>query len=187
VGTVSIEGDGEQAVSGGDGLIYLNLEDKSEVAAFDPKTLTVKKRFALGAGQTPTGLAMDTQNNRLFVACRSEALAVMDAETGKLITRLPIGVGVDAAAFDAESRLIFASNNDGTLSIFEQKSPDIYADLGAVVTHAGAKTMAFDAKTKKIFLPAADVEIIPTADPAQKPLRRVTPDTFSVIVLDRVN
>ena len=186
-GTVAIEGDGEQAVSSADGLIYVNLEDKSEVAAFDPKTLAVKKRFPIGVGKTPTGLAMDTEHNRLFVACRSEVLAVMDAATGRVITRLPIGSGVDAAAFDAESHLIFASNADGTLNIFEEKSPDRYEDLGSVMTHPSAKTMAFDPQTKRIFLPGADVETIPASDPTQRPQRKVIPGTFSVFVAQRVN
>ncbi|HLK65898.1 MAG TPA: alkaline phosphatase [Bryobacteraceae bacterium] len=187
VGTVAIEGDGEQAVSGADGLIYVNLEDKSEVAAFDPKTLAVKKRFPIGVAKTPTGLAMDTEHRRLFVACRSEVLVVMDADTGKVITRMPIGAGVDAAAFDVATHRIFASNGDGTLDIFEQKSADQYEDLGAVLTHPGAKTMAFDVKTKRIFLPAADVETIPAADPAQRPQRKVTPGSFGVLVAEPVN
>ena len=185
VGTVKVEGDGEQAVSAGDGLIYVNLEDKSEVAAFDPKTLEVKKRFPIGVAKTPTGLAMDTEHQRLFIACRSEVLVVMDAATGKVITRMPIGTGVDAAAFDPESRLIFASNGDGTLNIFHENSPNEYEELGAVLTHPSAKTMAFDPKTRKIFLPAADVETIPAADPSQRPQRKVNPGSFGVLVAGR--
>jgi YVTN family beta-propeller protein len=187
VGTVAIEGDGEQAVSGADGLIYVNLEDKSEVAAFDPKSLAVKKRFPIGIGKTPTGLAMDTEHRRLFVACRSEVLAVMDADTGKVIAHMPIGSGVDAAAFDPRTHRIFASNGDGTMNIFEQKSADRYEDLGAVLTHPSAKTMGLDAKTGKIFLPGADIDTIPAADPSQRPQRRVAPGSFAVFVAEPVN
>jgi YVTN family beta-propeller protein len=187
VGTVAVEGDGEQAVSGGDGLVYVNLEDKSEVAVFDAKTLAVKNRFPIGIGKTPTGLAMDTEHGRLFVACRSEVLAVMDAHTGKVIARLPIGTGVDAAGFDPVTHRIFASNGDGTLNIIEQKSADRYEDLGAILIHPSGKTMAFDAQTKKIFVPAADVQTIPASDPSQRPQRKVTAGTFGVYVAEPMN
>jgi YVTN family beta-propeller protein len=187
VGTVAVEGDGEQAVSGPDGLIYVNLEDKSEVAVFDPKTLAVKKRFPIGIAKTPTGLAVDVEHNRLFVACRSEMMVVMDAQTGKVIAHIPIGTGVDAAGFDPASHRIFASNGDGTLNIIQEKSADQYEDLGSIVVHPTGKTMAFDAQTRKIFVPAADVEIIPAADPSQKPQRKVTPGTFAVYVAEPQN
>jgi YVTN family beta-propeller protein len=181
-GTVRIEGDGEQAVSGADGSIYVNLEDKGEVAVFDPRTLQVTKRFPIAGASTPTGLAMDTRNNRLFVACRSQVLLVMDAANGKIVAKLPIGASVDAAAFDPESRLIFASNGDGTLNIFHQKSADSYEDLGSIRTRANAKTMAFDPKTKKIYLSSGDIETIRPADASQKPQRKVMPGTFEVLV-----
>jgi alkaline phosphatase len=185
-GTVKVGGDGEQAVSGGDGLIYVNLEDKGEVAVFDPKTLEVKKRFPIAGAHTPTGLAMDTKTHRLFIGCRSEVMVVMDALTGKSIARLPIGANVDAAGFDEEARMIFTSNGDGTLNIFHEKSADEYEDLGAVVTQASAKTMAFDTKTKKIFLPAAQVDVIPAEDPTKKPVRRIQPNSFGVLVTGRL-
>jgi YVTN family beta-propeller protein len=187
VGTVAIEGAGEQAVSGPGGLIYVNLEDKAEVAVFDPKTLAVKKRFPIGIAKTPTGLAVDVERNRLFVACRSEMMVVMDAQTGKVIAHIPIGAGVDAAGFDPASHRIFASNNDGTLNIIQEKSADQYEDLGSIVIHPTGKTMAFDAQTRKIFVPAADVEIIPASDPSQKPQRKVTPGTFAVYVAEPQN
>jgi DNA-binding beta-propeller fold protein YncE len=96
VGTVKVEGDGEQAVIGADGLIYVNCEDKAEVAVFDPKSLEVKKRFPIGVAKTPTGLAYDGKTKRLFIGCRNEPkMVVMDADTGKVIDSFPIGVGVD--------------------------------------------------------------------------------------------
>ena len=101
VGTVKLEGDGEQAVMGADGLIYVNSEDTAEVVAFDPKSLAVKKRFPIGVAKTPTGLAYDAKTNRLFIGCREKpTMVVMDAGTGKVITSFPIGAGVDFAAFD---------------------------------------------------------------------------------------
>jgi DNA-binding beta-propeller fold protein YncE len=185
VGTVAAAGDGEQMVAGRDGLLYVNLEDKSEVLAFRGKTLEVVSRFPIGVGKTPTGLAFDAQNNRLFVGCRSKSLVVMDAANGKVITSLPIGAGVDAAGFDVEGRLIFASNGDGTLNIFHQKSADQYEDTGAVVTQAGAKTMAFDPTTKRVYLPVADTDTVPPPDASQKPQRKIRPGSFTVLVVGR--
>jgi alkaline phosphatase len=180
-GTVAVGGDGEQAVSA-NGLIYVNLEDRSEVAVFDPKSLVVKQRFPLPASSMPTGLAMDPQLHRLFIACRSQVMFVMDSETGKVITKLPIGAGVDAAAFDPEARLLFASNGDGTLNIFHQESADSYQDLGSIRTGANAKTMGFDQKTHKLYLSSGEIETIPPANPNQKPQRKVVPGTFEVLV-----
>jgi DNA-binding beta-propeller fold protein YncE len=96
VGTVKVEGDGEQAVIGDDGLIYVNSEEAAEVVVFDPKSLEVKKRFPIGVAKVPTGLAYDAKTKRLFIGCRNEPkMVVMDAATGKVINSFPIGAGVD--------------------------------------------------------------------------------------------
>jgi len=104
VGTVKVEGDGEQAVIGADGMIYVNSENTSEVVVFDPKALEIKKRFPIGVAKTPTGLAYDAKTNRLFIGCRNEPkMVVMDAGTGKVINSFPIGKGVDFAGFDPQA------------------------------------------------------------------------------------
>ena len=185
VGTVDVKGAGEQMVNGPDGLLYVNLEDTSEVVAFDPQTLSVKQRFPITAGKTPTGLAFDAKNNRLFIGCRSKSLVVMDAGDGKVVATLPIGAGVDYASFDPEARLVFASNGDGTLSIYHQKSADEYEDAGAVTTQPSAKTMAFDSKTKHVFLPAAQVDVIPPAEAGGKPTKKIKEGTFAVLVVGK--
>src|SRR6266851_948431 len=159
VGTVKAEGDGEQAIIGADGLIYVNSENTNEVVVFDPKSLEVKKRFPIGVAETPTGLAYDAKTNRLFIGAREEPkMVVMDAATGKVITNFPIGAGVDYAGFDPSAKLIFFSCSDGTLNIFHEKSANEYEDAGAFKTQSSAKTMAFDPKTSKIFLPAAEFQ-----------------------------
>src|SRR5438034_7446318 len=186
VGTVKAEGDGEQAVIGADGLIYVNSEDTAEVVVFDPKSLAVKKRFPIGVAETPTGLAYDAKTNRLFIGCRKEPkMVVMDAATGKVITSFPIGAGVDFAGFDPKARLIFFSCGDGNLNIFHEKSADVYEDAGALKTQPSAKTMAFDPKTKKIFLPAAEFVEIPASDPSKRPQRRVKPGSFAVLIVGK--
>jgi DNA-binding beta-propeller fold protein YncE len=184
VGTVKAEGDGEQAVIGKDNLIYVNSEEAAEVVAFDPNSLEVKKRFPIGVAKTPTGLAYDAKTNRLFIGCRNEPkMVVMDAATGKVINSYPIGAGVDYAAFDPGTNLIFFSCGSGTLSVFHEKSADNYEDAGAVKTQPSAKTMAFDPKTKKIFLPAAEYLETPAAEPGKRSTRSVKPGTFVVMVV----
>jgi YVTN family beta-propeller protein len=185
-GTVKVEGAGEAMVTGKDGLVYVNLEDKGEVAAFDPNTLEVKRRLPIKVAGTPTGLAYDAKTNRLFIGCREKPLmVVMDAASGSVVASFPIGAGVDWASFDPEGKLVFTSSGDGTLGVFRQKSADEYEDLGAVKTQTGAKTMAFDPNTKKIFLPTAEVVVTPSSDPSQRPKRTVKPDTFGVVVVGR--
>ena len=183
VGTVKMEGDGEQAVIG-NGLIYVNSEEAGEVVAFDPKSLEVKSRFPIGVAKTPTGLAYDAKTNRLFIGCRNEPkMVVMDAATGKVVNSFPIGAGVDFAGFDADAKLIFFSCGDGTLSIYHEKSADTYEDAGAVKTQPSAKTMAFDPKTKKVFLPAAEYLETPATEPGKRPQRSVKPGSFVVLVV----
>jgi DNA-binding beta-propeller fold protein YncE len=186
VGTVKLNGDGEQAVIGGDGLVYVNSEDTAEVVAFDPKSLEVKNRFPIGVAKTPTGLAYDPKSKRLFIGTREEPkMVVMDATNGKVIGSFPIGKGVDYAAFDPQSKLVFFSCGEGTLSIYHEKSADEYEDAGAVKTQPSAKTMAFDSKTKKIFLSAAEITETPAADPTQRPRRSIKPGSFVVLVVSK--
>jgi len=186
VGTVAAKGDGEQAIIGKDGLIYVNSEDTAEVIAFDPKSLEVKQRFPIGVAKTPTGLAYDAKTNRLFIGCRNEPkMVVMDAATGRVINSFPIGAGVDYAGFDPDAHLIFFSCGDGNLSIYREKSADVYEDAGAVKTQPSAKTMAFDPKTKKIFLPAAEYSEGPPAQPGGRPTRTMKPGSFVIVVVGK--
>ena len=185
VGTVKAGGDGEQAVIA-DGLIFVNSEDTSEVVGFDPKSLEVKKRFPIGVAKTPTGLAYDSKTKRLFIGCRDQPkMVVMDAVSGKVINSFPIGRAVDYAGFDSQAKLIFFSCGDGTLNIYREKSADEYEDAGAVKTQPSAKTMAFDSKTKKIFLTAAEYVETPATPPATRPQRSIKPDSFVVLVVSK--
>ena len=184
VGTVKAEGDGEEAVIGADHMIYVNSENTSEVVVFDPKSLEVKRRLPIGVAKTPTGLAYDAKTNRLFIGCRNEPkMVVMDAATGKVINSFPIGTGVDYAAFDPSSSLIFFSCAEGTLSIYREKSADDYVDAGAVQTQPSARTMAFDPKTRKIFLSAAEYQETPPTEPGRRPQRTMKPGSFVVLVV----
>jgi DNA-binding beta-propeller fold protein YncE len=184
VGTVKLEGDGESAIIGRDGMIYVNSEEANEVVEFDPKSLEVKKRYPIGVAKTPTGLAYDEKTNRLYIGCRNEPkMVVMDAGSGKVIMSFPIGAGVDYAGFDPAAKLIFFSCSDGTLNIFREKSGDVYEDVGAVKTQPSARTMAFDAKTKNIYLPAAEYTETPATEPGKRPTRTMKPGSFTVLVV----
>jgi YVTN family beta-propeller protein len=185
VGTVNLGGNGEGAAAGKDGLIYVALEDKNEVAVFDPKTLEVKQHFPLDGVKAPTGLAVDAKNDRIFVGGHNKTMVVLDGSTGKQVASLPTGSGTDAAGFDAKNHLIFFSNGEGNLTVIQQKSADEYVAQDAVVTQPSAKTMAFDKKTQKIFLPAATVVSTPAADPSQKRKKTITDGTFCVLVVGR--
>ena len=185
VGTVKAEGDGESAVVA-DGVVYLNIEDTSEVIVFDPKSLEVKHRFPIGVAKTPTGLAYDAKTKRLFIGCRNEPkLVVMDATSGKVINSFPIGRGVDYGGFDPQAKLIFMSCSEGVLSIFHEKSADDYEDAGPVKTQPNARTMAFDEKTKKVFLSAAEYVETPPATPGGRPTRTMKPGSFVVLVVSK--
>ena len=184
-GTVKVEGDGESAIVA-DAQVYVNLEDTNEVVVFDPKSLEVKKRFPIGVAKTPTGLAYDAKTKRLFIGCRNEPkMVVMDAVSGRVISSFAIGRGVDYAAFDPQSKLVFFSCSEGVLNIFHEKSADDYEDAGPVKTQPSARTMAFDPKTKKIFLSAAEFLETPAATPGGRPQRSIKPGSFVVLVVSK--
>jgi DNA-binding beta-propeller fold protein YncE len=185
VGTVKAEGDGESAVIADD-IIYVNIEDTDEVLVFDPKSLEVKKRFPIGVAKTPTGLAYDARTKRLFIGCRNDPkMVVMDAVSGKVINSFPIGRGVDYAAFDPQAKMVFFSCSEGVLNIFHEKSADEYEVVSAVKTQPSARTMAFDPKTKKIFLSAAEILETPATTPGGRPQRSVKPGSFVVLVVGK--
>ena len=140
----------------------------------------------MGVAKTPTGLAYDPKTKRLFIGCRNEPkMVVMDAVSGKVITSLPIGRGVDFAAFDPQAKLVFFSCSEGVLNIFREKSADAYEDAGPVKTQPSARTMAFDPKTKKIFLSAAEIVESPPTTPGGRPQRSIKPGSFVVLVVSK--
>ncbi len=182
-GTVKLGGKPESAAIDGKGRIFVNIEDKSEVVAFDAKTLEVKAHWPLAPGETAVGLAMDQKQNRLFATCKNSKMVVLDAGSGKVLASPAIGKGTDAAAFDAETGLAFSSNGDGTLTIVGQKSDGSYDVVANVPTQAGARTMALDAKTHNILLVTAKFK--PAAPGATSRRRVVEPDSFVVLVVGK--
>ncbi|MDB5272805.1 MAG: YncE family protein [Chitinophagaceae bacterium] len=155
--TIDLKGKPELAVSDENGRVYVNLEDKNEIVVIDSKTFEVKSKWSLAPGAEPTGLAFDKKNKRLFAGCSNKLLVVVDVETGKVMTTLPIGEGVDGVAFSPLEKLIFSSNgDDGTLTIIKQNTADQYSVVENVLTHKGAKTLAFDEKKNTVYLSSAE-------------------------------
>lgn len=184
VGTIDLGGGPEFAVSDRAGTVFVNIEDKAELVAIDSSTLKIKSRWPLAPAGTPTALAIDVEHHRLFSAGRNpQKLVVLDSDTGKVLTSFPISAGVDAAAFEPETGLIFVSTREGMVHIFHEDSPDKFSEAETVKTEFGAKTMGLDTKTHNIFLSTVDFGPAPspTADhphPNPTPL----PGTFHVLV-----
>jgi DNA-binding beta-propeller fold protein YncE len=185
LGTIKLDGKPEFSVSDGNGKIFVNIEDKSELTMIDPKNLAVKRTWPLAPCQSPSGLAMDRKNRRLFVGCDNKMMAVVDADTGKVLATPAIGDGVDATAFDDETGLAFASCGEGVLTVVREESPNKFSVLEDVPTQAGARTMALDSKTHNVFVVTAKFGL-QTATTASPHLRRsVQPDTFVVLVVGK--
>jgi YVTN family beta-propeller protein len=155
-GTVDLGGGPEYAAADGNGFVYNNLEDESLVLKIDARKLKVDQRWPTAPCASPSSMAIDSANRRLFIGCRSKVMAVMNADTGQVITTVPIGDHVDATAFDAASRLIFNSNGEGTITVIREDSPDKYSVVETVKTLPRAKTMALDPKTHQLFLSTAE-------------------------------
>lgn len=186
VGKITLDGKPEFAVSDEKGELFVNLEDKSELLALDPKDLKVKSRWPLAPCESPSGLAMDIKNRRLFAGCDNKMMAIIDADNGKVITTLPIGEGVDADRFDPETKLAFASCGEGVLTVIKEDSPDKFSVVENVKTERGARTLALDRKTHNIYLVTAQFGPRPAAttdNPHPRP--PILPDTFEVLVVGK--
>jgi len=182
-GTIKLEGKPEFAVSDEKGKIFVNIEDKSQIDAIDPATLEVKAGWPLAPCDEPSGLAMDRKQRRLFAGCDNKMMAVVDADTGKVIATPAIGDGVDANAFDPKTDLAFASCGEGVLTVVHEDSPTKFSVAQTVTTQPGARTMALDEKTHNVYLVTAKFgpPPAPTADNPH-PRRTILPDSFVVLV-----
>ena len=189
VGTIDLGGEPEQAVSDGQGRIYINLENKASLAVVDANTLKVIAHYDFSAiGKTPTGLALDVKNHILFACCRAPATCViLNADDGKIITHLPIGAGCDGAVFNPATMEAFSSQRDGTLTVIKEFSPTRFEVAQNVQTKAGAKTCTLDTKTNQIISITADRTAPPPAVPGESAPRpgrgQIIPDTFTILVV----
>ncbi len=191
VGTIDLGGAPEQGASDGNGRLYITLEDKSKVAIVDSKSNKVIGKYDLESkGGTPAGLALDVKNHVLFVCCRNPATAViMNADDGKIITTLPIGNRVDAAAFNPTTMEAFVSTGDGKLTIIKESDPKTFQVEQTVMTMGGAKTCTLDTKTGQVYLIASARPAPPAGDPTPAPTPSGRPGrgggTFTIIVVGK--
>ena len=186
LGTIKLEGKPEFAVSDGKGEIFVNIEDKSQLDAIDPNKLEVKSRWPLAPCQEPSGLSMDRKNRRLFSGCDNKMMAVVDADSGKVIVTRAIGGGVDATAFDEGTGLAFASCGEGVLTVVREESPSKFSVAENVTTQEGARTLALDDKTHQVFVVTAKFGPPPAPTPEQPhPRHSILPDTFVVLVVGK--
>jgi YVTN family beta-propeller protein len=186
VATIPMGGRPEYAVADGKGMIYDNIEDKDEVVVLDTRTNTVKAHWPIAPSAGATALEMDVQHRRLFIGGRNKVLAVMDADSGKVLQTFPIGDGVDTNIFEPETGLLFTATREGTLHIFHEDTPDKFSVVETVKTEFGARNMALDAKTHRLFIDTAD--FAPAAAPtAEQPKPQPTPvsGTFRLLVYGR--
>lgn len=182
-GTLDLGGKPEFATSDGKGTIYVNLEDKSQVLAIDAAKMTVKNRWAIAPGEEPTGIGLDAKNKRLFIACGNKKMVIMNAETGKVLADLPTGDGTDGLEFDPGTKNAFASNGEGTLTVVHEDSKDKYSVAENVVTKRGARTIAVDVRTHKVYLPTAEFGETPAPTKERpRPRPAMKPNTFVVLV-----
>lgn len=184
VGKIDLGGGPEFAMADGKGTIYINLEDKSEVVAVDSRSLKIKSRWPVAPAGGPTALAMDVEHHRLFSAGREpQKLVVIDSDNGKVLQSFAISGGVDAAAYDPETGLLFASTREGMVHIFHEDSPDKFSEEETIKTEVGAKTMGLDSKTHNLFLDTADFAPAPAAtEKNPHPRGAAVPGTFRVLV-----
>jgi len=186
LGTIKLDGKPEFAASDGQGEIFVNIEDKNELAVIDPNKLEVKAKWPLAPCESPSGLSIDRKNRRLFVGCENKMMAVVNADTGKVLATPAIGDGVDATTFDDETGLAFASCGEGVLTVVREESPDKFSVAESVPTQPGARTLALDSKTHNVFVVTAKFGPPPaaTADNPH-PRRSIVPDSFVVLVLGK--
>jgi len=182
VATIQLSGWPEAATSDGAGKIYVNNAEKSEIDVIDAKTYKIIHKWPLAPAKGPSGIAIDRSTMRLFAGCENKLLAVLNAKTGKVITTLPIGEGCDAVGFDPKWKTIYSSNgDDGTLTVIKETGADKFSVIENVKTEKGARTLAVDPKTHKIYLPTAKFKPA-TKEPFRPP---VVPGTFKVLVVSQ--
>jgi DNA-binding beta-propeller fold protein YncE len=185
IGTVPLGGKPEFGVSDGAGRLYVNIEDRGEVVEIDPVRLKVTRQWSLAPCLEPTGLAIDRAHRLLFSGCHNRTMAISDAKAGQTIAQVPIGDGVDGAAFDPGTGLAFASNGEGTLTVVREDSPTAFHVVSTVPTRRGARTLTLDERRHRIYTVTASFGDTPkptAAEPHPRP--SLVPGTFVLLTLD---
>jgi DNA-binding beta-propeller fold protein YncE len=187
IGTVSLPGSKlEQLAFDGHGRAFVNDEDQSAIHVFDTHTLMPLAKWSVAPGEGPTGLVYDPGRHRLFAACGNRQLIALNADSGAVVGALPIGEDPDGVAYDGARSLIFASNRDGTLTVVRQNGPDQYMVLQNLVTEPGARTIALDHSSGRIYLPFGRFGTAPPPTQAEpEPRAPLIPSSFGILVVGR--
>ncbi|MGZ3814184.1 MAG: YncE family protein [Mucilaginibacter sp.] len=180
VATIQLSGWPETATSDGAGKIYVNNAEKSEIDVIDAQTFKIVHKWPIAPAKGPSGLTIDRSTMRLFAGCENKLLAVINARTGKVISTLPIGDGCDAVGFDHKLKTVFSSNGEGTLTVIKEISANKFVVAEKVVTKKGARTMAVDQTTHKLYLPTGQFK---AGDKSERP--PIIPGTFNVLVISK--
>jgi DNA-binding beta-propeller fold protein YncE len=183
VATIKLDGKPEFSVTDGNGKVYVNIEDKSEITCINSTTLKVENVWSIAPGEEPSGLALDNENHRLFAVCGNKMMVVVDAQSGKVITTLPTGNGTDGAAFDPVLKRAYSSNGEGTMTVVQEVNPNEFKVLENVPTQQGARTITVDKMTHHLFLPTAEFGPAPEKS-AENPRPRPTIKPGSFTLLD---
>ena len=188
LGSVPLGGKPETAQADGNGHIYVNVEDKNQIVAFDSKTLKVLNTWSIAPCDEPAGLAIDTAHQRLFAGCHNKMMTVVDYTTGKVVATIPIGQGVDANRYDPGTGLVFASCGDGTITVAHQDSPDKYTVVQTIATQRGARTMTIDPSNHNVYTVSAELgpPLKPTPEnPHPPPYPTVKSSTFTFFIFSK--
>jgi DNA-binding beta-propeller fold protein YncE len=185
---IPLGGKPEEGLSARNGMLYVNLTDSSQIAEIDARNMRVTRRWSTAPCKNPVSMAIDTRHRRLFSGCRSGEMAVSDYRSGRVITTLPIGRGVDGAGYDPVTRDAYASNADGTLTVIHQDTPDTYHVVENVQTAQGARTMGLDPASHRLYVVSARFGPVPADSTATNPRRwpPILPGTFMVMVVEPV-
>jgi DNA-binding beta-propeller fold protein YncE len=183
VSNIPLDGKPEFAAADGKGNVYVNIEDKGEIQAIDAKKATVSNSWKMEGCEEPSGLAMDQKNRRLFAGCGNKVMTIVDADSGKVVTTLPIGEGVDATGFDPGTGLAFSSNGDGTLTVIHEDSKDKFSVAQNATTQKRARTMALNPGNHEVYLVTAEFEDQPPAANGQRQRPSMKPGTFTLLVM----
>ena len=179
IATIPVGGKPETAVSNNAGHVYVNVEDKNEIVDIDIINNIVLAHWSIEPGASPTGLAMDIKTNRLFAGCEKQ-LIVLDALTGKVIQKLPIGEGCDGVSFDSKLKYIFTSNgSEATMTIIKENNANDFKVIENVTTKKGARTIGNDETTHLVYLPTAEFE---KQEPGDKSRPKMIAGTFQILV-----
>jgi YVTN family beta-propeller protein len=181
IATIPLDGKPEFSVTDLKGKIYINIEDKSVINVINTTTLKVEQHWPIAPGDGPSGLALDNQTHRLFSVCSNKLMVVIDAETGKIITSLPIGDRTDGAAFDPDKKRAFSSNGEGSVTVVQEENSNSFKVLETVTTQPGAKTIAFSKTTHHLYLTTAEYESAPTAANRRPPVK---PNSFMILDIE---